>query len=75
MREHALLVELGGVDGDAEVVAAQADADVAAAQLVPHVVVGPQGFDIGSQVVRQRCGRHAEAPYGWRGSVPCTPIR
>jgi hypothetical protein len=75
VREQALLVQLGGVGGDAEVVAAQADADLAGPQLVVHVVVGPQGLDVVSQVCGKHGGRHARAPYGSWGSVPCTPIR
>jgi hypothetical protein len=40
------VVEVGGDDGDPGVVAAQADADVARARLVAHVVVVPQDLDV-----------------------------
>jgi hypothetical protein len=42
------VVQVGGVNGYPGVVATQADADVAGARLVVHVVVVPQGLDIGA---------------------------
>lgn len=60
--EHALVVELGGVGGDAEVVAAESDAEVDLAQVVVHLVEVPERFDVGADLVVQHGCRHGWCP-------------
>jgi hypothetical protein len=46
-REVSGLVEVGRVGGDAEVVNAQADADVGGSEFVPELVVVPEDLGVG----------------------------
>jgi hypothetical protein len=45
------------------------NADLAAAWPVAHVVVGPQGLDIGAQVLGELDGSHARRPGRWCGAA------
>jgi len=60
--EHALVIKLGGVGGDAEVVATESDAEVDGPHLMVHLVEVPERGDVGTELVGQRCSWHGRLP-------------
>jgi hypothetical protein len=64
-REHALVVEVRGVGGDAQVVAAEPDPDISRSGLMVQVMEVPQGLGVGVLLLGEALARwHAMSPGG-----------